>query len=408
MSTASDKSVFAVVRRWFTAPEPNAAGRMGLFRILYALFYLWHLSPAFIGNLHGLPPSFYNRVLLTSVLPPAKMPLWALELAEGALIAALVLLLFGLGTRVATLTVLVLGSLYEAWLTALDAEHSTVLLAFYIPLFMLIAGNWGDCYSIDALLRRRRGLPAVDPDGDSWRYFLPARAVLIVMGVLFLSSAVFKLALGGTWLHRPDLLANIMLDKNVKAAVRELPVNPLAPLIAQRAWLHVPLQGFLLAFEAGFILALLGRRIRNLILSTALFFHAINALWLVVTFTPILIAYGLFVDWQKLRQRLLPGSSVLRVRVPSGAVVILALVSAIATGLLWNTGMGLRSAINFGGQLDWRTIWYFVLPLAIIWWARSVWQIVVPAGAGRADGRAQDAFDGRASASSLDARTQPR
>lgn len=29
---------------WLTAPTPNAAGRLGLYRILYALFYLWYLA----------------------------------------------------------------------------------------------------------------------------------------------------------------------------------------------------------------------------------------------------------------------------------------------------------------------------------------------------------------------------
>jgi hypothetical protein len=32
------------LRSWLTTPEPCIAGRMGLFRVIYAAFYIWHLS----------------------------------------------------------------------------------------------------------------------------------------------------------------------------------------------------------------------------------------------------------------------------------------------------------------------------------------------------------------------------
>ena len=46
------------VERWFTASEPAAAGRMGLFRILFGLFYLWHLSLFDISLVAGLPADY--------------------------------------------------------------------------------------------------------------------------------------------------------------------------------------------------------------------------------------------------------------------------------------------------------------------------------------------------------------
>ena len=33
--------------KWLMSSEPNAAGRLGLFRIVYAWFYLWYLSSNF-------------------------------------------------------------------------------------------------------------------------------------------------------------------------------------------------------------------------------------------------------------------------------------------------------------------------------------------------------------------------
>lgn len=365
----------AVIDGWLTAPEPNAAGRLGLFRILYSAFYLWLLSFNFVANLSGLPAARRRRILLIEWLP-TELPPAFFELLEAALVAALVLLMVGLRVRLATLVVLVIGCILEAFLTSADPEYSSVLLVFYIPAFVLLTNaRWGHTYSLDALLRRRAGKPPVDPSIPSGPYFLPARAVLVVLSMLFLSAAVLKVAAGGTWLVYPSYMANLLLKKNVDAAIYGLPLNPLAPVIASSPLAHTAIRYQVLLFEALFVLGLFNRKLRSFFLALALVFHAIGGLWLVVTFTPVLIVYALFVDWQELRHRLWPTRLTLMDAVPSRVLVWSALSVAVVAGALWNVGGGLRAAVNLGGLLNWRTIWYPLLPVALIWWLMTLLEL---------------------------------
>jgi hypothetical protein len=379
------QSLHAAIDGWLTAPEPNAAGRLGLFRIAYALFYLWHLSFHFAEHLSGLAAQHHTLTLLIEWARPYTLPPWVLQATESALVSAIVALMVGYHTRLATLAVLVLGSIYEAWYTSIDGEHAPVLLAFHIPLFMFLSGRWGDTHSLDALLRRRAGLSVVNPADASGTYFLPARACLVVLVVLFLSSAAFKVGPGGVWIEDRDLTANFLLDKNVKSARQGLPLNYLAPAIARHRWLAETVHFSVILFEASLILALLGRRLRDLVLSSALIFHAINGVWLGVTFTPVMIVYLMFVDTEKIRQRLMPRRSGTVGRVSVSILIVAMLGVAMAIGMLWNSALSLRSLFNLGGVLNWHTLWYPVLPFILIWWVSSLARLFRPLTPVRAD-----------------------
>ncbi|PYK04891.1 MAG: hypothetical protein DME66_08415, partial [Verrucomicrobia bacterium] len=121
-------------------------------------------------------------------------------------------------------------------------------------------------------------------------------------------------------------------------------------------------------------LVLLGGQVRAAYLAAALIFHALNALLLIVTFTPILIVYALFVDWQKAVARVVP-----RMRwlgdfleaVPAGVLTAGVLGLAALAGWWWNLTPTLRTTLQLGGWLDSRTIWLPVLPLALVWWLRA-------------------------------------
>lgn len=216
---------------------------------------------------------------------------------------------------------------------------------------------------------------ATDPSqsNGSWRYCLPARAILWILSALFLSSALFKI--GGTWLIHKDFLPNLMLQRNIEATLFELPLNPLASAIYSQAWLNEFLRYQTLLFEGLFFLALLGPRLRDFMVALALTFHAVNALWIVVTFTPVMVVYGMFIDWHQLWQRIgwrwLPPQMYRLTQcidqIPESGLVAGLFGVAILTGFSWNTDLGLRPVFNWGGMLDWRTIWWPVLPIALIW-----------------------------------------
>ena len=58
------------IDRWLTAPEVNAAGRIGLFRVLYGLFLLWIGSQGYFSIMAQTPtaawqPVFFLRVHFT-------------------------------------------------------------------------------------------------------------------------------------------------------------------------------------------------------------------------------------------------------------------------------------------------------------------------------------------------------
>jgi hypothetical protein len=365
------------LRRWLTAPEARIAGRMGLFRVVYAAFYIWHLSWV-DGAALGLLPDAVRQPVGLLRLVPLRPPSVAPGVIESCLVAALVLLLAGLCVRPVTLVVLVLGTLLETFHQSFGkVEHASVFLVFYIPLFML-GSHWGGTWSLDALLARRAGRATTHPSDDSWRHALPMRGVLLMLVLLFLSAAFAKGVLG-TWLTAPDVVTDLLLGKNIEAAREGLPSHTILPFVAARPLLSQSFRYGLLLFEGLFVLVLLGGRVRAAYLGAALVFHALNALLLVVTFTPILIVYGLFVDWQAGIERFAVHTrwiTRLLGRAPTwlltGGVLALATLAAWS----WDLTPTLRRAIQLGGRLDWRTIWYPVLPLALAWWLRASLAIV--------------------------------
>jgi hypothetical protein len=276
--------------------------------------------------------------------------------------------------RAVTAAVLVLGTLLEAVHQSFGkVEHATVFLVVYIPLCML-GSQWGETWSLDALLARRAGRSTTSPSDDHWRHALPMRIVLLVLALLFASSAFSKAVLGD-WLTAPDLMTNLLLGKNVEAAREGLPSSAILPFVVAHPLVSAVFRYGLLLFEALAVSMLLGGRIRDAYVAAALVFHAVNALLLIVTFTPILVVYGLFVDWQAAVERVARRTGGRRrwlARMPSWLLVAGTLAIASLAGASCNAAPGLRSAIQLGGRLDWRTIWYPVLPVALAWWVRAL------------------------------------
>lgn len=368
---------------WFTQPEVNAAGSAGLFRIVYALFYLWHLSVHSSVFLSGMPSFFVEyQVYAVRYLFPGFGAAFSPSLfyfLDSLLVAALVLLAFGYKTRWATAAVLLIGSFLEALSASVDGKRTLLPLVFYIPFFMLVVNAWAHTYSLDALLSRRSGKTPVSPRNSSWQYFLPARAILVALSIWFLHSAIFKVAFGGAWLSHADMMANFFLNRNVEAAVYDLPQNGLAPFIAQNPLIYLSIHATTLLFESLFFLSVINRKIRELFLAMALLFHAVNAIWLVVTVTPIFIVYCIFINWQSvkdfLQARLFSTTkkrSSKQTSPSSQLIKGLALFLATLIGLLWfydlkTDAVGIRALLNLYGLLNWRTFWIPVLPVSVIW-----------------------------------------
>ena len=74
MRFSSLQWINSAFERWFTASEPNAAGRMGVFRILYSVFYLWNLSYLHAYVLAHVPENAWEPIFLFEMIgrPPCS------------------------------------------------------------------------------------------------------------------------------------------------------------------------------------------------------------------------------------------------------------------------------------------------------------------------------------------------
>jgi len=352
-----------LIDHWLCAPVANAAGRMGLFRIIYALFYLWYLSPNFSFLLSEYP-GLQSNYLIKKILPYSLSP-FCFGLLECLLVGALIILMIGFRVKLTTAIVLCAGCVLESYWAGVDSESAVLFIVFYIPLFMLLGGGWGETYSLDAFLKKRKGIKCVDPTDTDGVYFMPARCLLVVLSVLYFGAAISKTIGLGTWLDQSKYMAHLVLKDNINASIIGLPLNTLAPFIYDNPFVYNGLRISVLLFEGLFFLALFHHKLLKFMFALAIVFHATGAIWLVVTFTPILIVYLVFFDWVAILKRLPIRRIVLFNNVPPHLLISATFVLAFLAGLLWNTGTSLRPVLNLGGIINWQTIWYPILPVAL-------------------------------------------
>ena len=359
---------------WLTRPAQNAAGRMGLYRIIYSFFYLWFLSHLQFAELSLAPLSHWNPTILFSGLSP--LPGIGYPVMEVLLVMALVLLLLGYKTRLANLAVLVMGLGLVIFRTGfLIQERTIVLTAFYVPLFMLFS-KWGETYSIDSLLRQKQGGPVTSPYTSSWRYIWPARGILVILSILFLSAAVAKF-MEVAWLVQPRLVGDFILAKGVKSHLTNgFPIHPLGPQIGRTNVLAIPSQYVVLLFETGFILVLFNRFAQALILRLAPIFHSFNTLLLGIPFISALSMYAAFPDWQALYDRFYPKAFRIKglEKLASSLLAAGSVGLALLIGLLWNTTPVPRSVFGLFNLFSYQTLWFAVLPFVLLWIFTPLWQ----------------------------------
>lgn len=366
--------------KWLTYPEKNAAGRLGIFRIIFAIFYLWFMSFHSAIKLSYLPISLSQTEFLFTFDNFFKfLPSQTWVILETIIVALLILLMIGYRVQIVTLMLLIFGTVLESFYYKLGNEDSTVMLVFYIPLFMFMSNRWGDTYSLDSLLKKRSGQLPINPADSSPPYSVPIHSLLVVLSLLWFFTGMWK-AVGGAWFGYPKLMLNHILTRTIESTLYNLPLNPVLFWIANHPLVAYGLQVFIVIFEILFILSLIHPRLRYLFLSLALIFHAMNALYFVTTFTNVIIIYALFVDWQALRVKLFPLPINLFASIPSLWLKGITLGLAVWLSILWNANNELRNIINFGGWLNWHRIWYFILPVSLVWFFLAVTKLYTSAG----------------------------
>ncbi|MEM7064924.1 MAG: hypothetical protein AAF572_17415 [Cyanobacteria bacterium P01_B01_bin.77] len=359
---------------WLTRPAKNAAGRMGLYRIVYSLFYLWFLTHLRFTELSLVPTSQWRPTILFSGLSP--LPEAVYPVMESLLVIALVLQLIGYKTRIANLMVLLMGFGLAVFRTGLLMEERTlVVTVFYVPLFMLFS-NWGATYSIDALLRQKQGQPVVNPKNSAWHYIWPARGLMVVLSTLFLSAAIEKFN-SLDWLINPRFVGDFLLTKGVSSYLSNgFPVSPLGPQLGQLDAFIIPTQYVILLFETAFVLVLFSRIAQAIILRLAPIFHSFNTLLLGIPFISVLSIYAAFPDWQTLYERFYPQPLKMRglANLPGPLLSLGAVGLAVLVGLLWNTTPIPRQIFGLFGIFSYHTLWFGLLPFIVLWILSPLWQ----------------------------------
>lgn len=359
---------------WLSSPAPNAAGRIGLFRILYSLFSLWLCSYLNYTEMILIPAIQWKPIFLLSWLdsPPYQL----IPIFESLLVTSLVLLLVGYQTRLATLFVFILGSGLTGIRVSLFMGDALFMIQyFYIPLFMLFS-HWGDTYSIDAILAKRRGKIRPQPQDSSWRYFWPSRGLLVVYALLMFSSGFFKI-IHKKWIFNPNFVGHLMITKTLDSYINNgFPVNPISIFIANHPFVAIPMQYFALIFETSAILILFIPIVRFFFFRIIPIFHFSNVFLMGIPFATVIGIYLAFPDWQKIYERFYPKYFRFNwLNKLSSIILIIGSISlALLIGISWNVLPIFRYIFSLFGLVRFHTIWLIIFPFAFIWAIVSIYR----------------------------------
>jgi Vitamin K-dependent gamma-carboxylase len=166
---------------------------LALLRVLAGPAVLLHLEPYLSDSLHGetYQDGFYEPY--AALYPELAEPLYVGVLWLGAVAA--VAMSLGLGTRVATTTAFAIVA-YNLFLSTTHFHNNAAYLL--IVLGVLAVAPCGRELSVDAWLRRRRGLPALEGDAPGWPLWLLRFECAAVYGASGLSKLVDPDWFGGT------------------------------------------------------------------------------------------------------------------------------------------------------------------------------------------------------------------
>lgn len=336
-------------------PGRNGAGRLALARIVYALFFLLHISYTDISQFAGLPT--WNPPLYFEWLPNPDVFLFLLE---PILAGLLVLLALGVRTRWTSFALLIFAAYWGLIIRTYMADQLLPFLTFYVPLLGFLS-PWGDLYSVDA--NRQKEVPA--PSDGAWPYMWPIRVLLVVVALLYFTAGYYKAISPVGWVANSDFLERFLQIKSVESFFNNgTSVLPISFMLGQSGPLTVLGQYGVLIYELTFPVVIVSLFLRGLYFRMAYVFHLANALLVGIPFIIIAPAYILLIDWQRLVD-LSPFTLERFRRLPLKAWQ--ALLIALAVGVLWNTTPIPRAIFGLGGLLDGnRAFWIALLPF-VVW-----------------------------------------
>ena len=173
--------------------RPVSMRALALLRVLTGPVVLLHLEPFLADAWHGetYRDAFYEPYLAWYPEPPEGIYIGLLGLAAVAAVA----MSLGLLTRVATATTFAIVT-YNVFLSTTHFHNNRAYLI--IVLGLLAVAPCGRELSLDAWIRRRRRLQALDPSAPGWPLWLLRFECAVIYGASGLSKLVDPDWFGGT------------------------------------------------------------------------------------------------------------------------------------------------------------------------------------------------------------------
>ncbi len=279
----------ASLRRFVRDEYTPTQKSLGIFRLVFAVWCLVLLPPRYQW-IAQFPASFLNPPPgLTYFFVTGFPPLWFFVALDVTIIAALVYLIAGRRVRLASLVLAGCLLLGNAWAYSFGKIDHDILLVL-TPIFLLGAG-WEGRGS-------ERGWPL-------------ALFALIIALAMF--TAAFQKAITG-WL---DVASGATLGHIVRnAVVHEKGYTPVWFFVVRKlphvVWEIMDYGTVLL--EASFVLTFFKRRAFKVTCAIACLFHLGIGLLMQLLFISNLAAYGAFVEWEKVADRLRIRDTILRLQ----------------------------------------------------------------------------------------------
>lgn len=181
-------------RYWFAPGGRRGAAVVRVAIACSILWTLWRLQGGYVADPDAAPSLLYRPVGVLMLLGSAPPPPWLLSLLGWGAWAATAAMLVGWRTRAATVVSWVCAvalASYASSFAATWSHHNNVPFLAQLAFF---GARGGDIWSVDAWLRKRRGLPELDvAAGYQWSL----RLVQLAVALMFFSAFLAKMFFGG-------------------------------------------------------------------------------------------------------------------------------------------------------------------------------------------------------------------
>lgn len=179
-------------RYWFDDGGRWSAAAVRIAIACSVLLSLQRLATLSTVHIPG-PPELYRPVGLWMLLGRLVPPDWLVTVLWAAAFSATFLMLIGLWSRASAAVSLVAALALASASFASSATWSHQYNVVFLAQLAFLGARGGDALSVDAWLRRRRGLPPLDvPRGYQWS----VRLVLFAVAMMFAGAAFHKLLHG--------------------------------------------------------------------------------------------------------------------------------------------------------------------------------------------------------------------